>query len=411
MATWMKGRLGKGTAWLVCAAMLVALVGPAPAEAAYGRTEGGYGGAMLGALGGASIGTAIVGAAGIANPLLATGILATSTVGTGLLGARAGSWLGDKADAAFGAEKIWTVVGALTGGMLGIVVGPAGSLVGKIVGGAVGAALGGWIARKLAGKADADFNPRTVGALIGGINGALIGGPLGAAVGTTAGYVGGHLFDKYIFVKPSTSSGNTVPPRPDWRPGGSHPSDTDPAGGYDRQGYDAQGYDRGGFDRQGYDRDGYDKDGFDRAGFDHDGYDRDGIDRGGFDHDGRKVKDRKAYDPELYDQWWSAYAAQGGSYPVFGEGHWDAFPPALAKEMEERHGVLFRRRMAEVVRASADDLDEGLAAVRDQYREAVTALRDLAAKGASSDARRAALERVKTLEDQLEAKIKEGFGN
>lgn len=415
-------RWSRWLAWTVCVCLVAAPLGlPGRAEAAYGRTEGGYAGTLLGALGGASLGSAIVGAAGIANPLLATGVLATTTVGTGLAGAKVGSWLGNEADEKFGAEKIWTVVGAVTGGLLGVAFGPGGSVLGKIVGGAVGAVAGGWIARKLSGKADADFNPRTVGALIGGVNGALIGGPVGAAVGTVGGYVGGNLFDKYIFVK--SGDGETEGDDGDDRSVWERLKDrwrstwSDAGDGYDREGYDYDGFNRDGYDRMGFDADGFDAAGYDRMGFDRDGYDDEGLNREGYDRAGvrREVRDPYAnegatYDAEIYNRWWDAYGRCGGAYPRFDEGHWDAFTPEMRRDMQAQYGHKYRADLKDAIANASDELREELQDVRERYRDAVRDLRDLAAEKGAEAEREAALAKVKELQSRLDALIRQATG-
>ncbi len=199
----MRKRLS-GTGSIVLIGVVVCLICVAPGHASFGRTEGGYGGGMLGLLGGSTLGSAVVSAAGISNPALAGGIVATTAIGTGYLGSRAGSYIGrEYVDERFPKEKVWGLVGAVTGGLVGMALGPGGTILGKMLGGLVGSLVGGWIGRKVASHADEDFNPRTVGALIGGINGAALGGGVGAAVGVTGGYLTGMALDRYIFVRPS----------------------------------------------------------------------------------------------------------------------------------------------------------------------------------------------------------------
>ena len=294
----MRRSLRSSLALVLCFCMAFSSFSVDVVQASYGRTEGGYAGGMLGAVGGAAAGNAIVAAAGIANPLLATGIIATAAVGTGLAGTRAGSWVGNKIDKRFSPEQVWTVVGGVTGALLGVILGPAGSVIGKIAGAAIGAAVGGWLGNTFSDKADEDFNPRTVGALMGAINGAVLGGPIGAVAGITAGYAGGHLLDKYIMVEPSDHDGSwgyTSPSGistdnnddgiPDWYPEW-----------YVAKYYDEDGNYTGGYDENGYDRMGFDEDGYDKQGFDRFGYNEDDVDRQGYDKRGFKVAD--AYESE-----------------------------------------------------------------------------------------------------------------
>lgn len=410
----MKRWSGKAVAVILVAIMSLSPVAVPRAEAAYGRTEGAYAGGMLGAVGGASLGSAIVAGAGIANPLLGGAIMATSAVGAGLAGVRVGSWAGDKVDKRFTPKQIWTVVGALTGGMLGVVLGPAGSIVGKVIGGALGAALGGFIANKMAAKADRDFNPRTVGALMGAINGAVMGGPVGAAAGIAAGYVGGHLLDKYIMVDASDRDGTWGSGRkdsdgvatdedgdgiPDWYPEGYG---DDYVGGYDREGYDRMGFDRDGYDREGFDRFGYDEDGIDRKGYDKRGY------KVGEEYVSEKPEqgDSECYDPDVYNQYWKSYSQLGGDYPDFDQSHWKYFPKKQRDDLEQRYQAGQHRRMGLVMRSDIRK-DSTLGDLRDEYQEAVRQFREACKrKDATAEERRILMRRVTDLEKQLQEVIK-----
>ena len=402
--------------------MCVLLVCAGPAHARYGRTEGGYAGGMLGAVGGAAVGNALIAGAGIANPLLATGVVATTALGAGLGGARAGSWIGDRFDKRFTPKQIWTVVGAVTGGMLGVVLGPAGSVLGKVIGGGVGAAVGGFVARHFASKADRDFNPRTVGALMGAINGAMIGGPVGAAAGVAAGYVGGHLLDKYVLVEPSKrdgkwrdgdsgvgtdTDGDGVPDwYPDWYTD-KYYNDGDYVGGYDREGYDRMGYDRDGYDREGYDRFGYDDEGVDRQGYDKRGFKVREPDEGDDDDDDADTTVGKAdeYDPAIYNQYWRTYNWLGCPYPEFDDKHWDHFHQSRRDELRMRHQAGHRRCMQITIKSNLSD--EELADLRDEYREAVRQFRE-ACKDAKAtlDEKRVLMGRVSQLEKEMSQKIR-----
>lgn len=406
-------RLGALATLVVFLATL--FVTPPKLEAAYGRTEGGYAGGMLGAVGGAALGTAIIGAAGIASPLIAGTLVVASSLGTGFVGARVGSRLGSKVDDEFDPKNVWMVVGGLTGALAGLALGPAGSIVGKVVGAGVGAVLGGVLGRWVANDADQDFNPRTVGGLIGGLNGLMIGGPIGAVAGTTLGYVGGKVLDKHIFWNEDDDDDRD-------RRSDDDEDDDEDAGPYDRysdaylddDGDYIGGYDRGGFDRMGYDEDGYDREGFDR-----DGFDRDGVDRNGFDQDGFQVRESnqardpdkpESFDKDLYNAYWYWYAKHGGRYPDFVDSHWDFFPESASRRQRIQHTAYYHAK----IREALDSGDEDIRDIRKDWTKAVKELQRLVERGASQADREEALEEIHELEKKLRNAVKrqiedEGF--
>ncbi|MBI4871190.1 MAG: hypothetical protein HY814_06445 [Candidatus Riflebacteria bacterium] len=407
------------TGVLVLACMLFAAA--APVSAQYGRTEGGYAGTALGLAGGSALGAAIASAAGIGNPLLGGAIMATSALGGGFLGAKLGSGVGNEIDHAFTANRIWSIVGGVTGGLLGFVMMPGGSVVSKALGAAIGAAVGGWIGDKLAGKANVDFNPRSVGAMIGGINGALLGGPFGAAVGVPLGYIGGDLFDKYVFVDPDTRLADYYDK---WRQGGSNPPTgprTVPAN------LDPNVYDREGFDREGYDWTGYNRHGYDREGYDRLGYNQYGIDRQGFDRRGFRLSVTatpgttgttstgvttgttvpSGYDPSIYRNWWSAWSQLGGRYPELGPEHWNAYPVDSRVAYQERYVQRYSRVVKLDVQAYFPP-GTSLAEKRAAYREAIERVRTMAMDNSTPmEVRQAALQKLSQLERDLAATLGE----
>lgn len=368
----------------------------APASAQYGRTQGGFGGAALGAMGGSAAGTALVAAAGIANPLLSGALLATSTLGGSYLGAKIGSRAGNTLDQRVDKSTIWAMVGGVTGGLAGFAFGPSGTFIGKVLGASVGAALGAWAGHHFAGKADRDYNPRTFGALLGGVNGALIGGPVGAAVGVPLGYIGGDFLDRNVF-------SNRTYDVDRWRYGRRY-DDEDGNWDFDnRHGYYPPGSGRGrsGVDREGFDRLGYNRDGYDREGYDRFGYDKDGLDRRGFDKKGfRKVeRGQDHYDPGVYNDYWQTWGRLGGEYPKFGKDHFQFFPPPVQKVSWDRYA-----QRAPSAIPSAD-----LITLKMEYKKAVDALQRLGAAGTQA-ARQEALERLRELEAQLQQKYREETG-
>ena len=393
-----------------------------PVEAQYGRTEGGYAGTALGVMGGGALGAALAAAAGAGNPLLSGAIMATTALGGGYLGAKLGSGLGNEVDKQFTAKKVWSVVGGVTGGLLGFVLMPGGNMVAKMLGAAVGAAVGGWIADKLADKANADFNPRTVGALIGGINGALIGGPFGAAVGAPLGYIGGDLFDKYVFVDPDTrladyydqyfrnprGSETSVPPM-------QRPTDLDPRV-YDRMGYDREGFDWTGFNRRGLDREGYDRLGYNGNGVDRQGYDRKGFwvsmpstghTTGTTSTAGTTVTTRPGYDPNLYRDYWSAWNRLGGAYPQLGQEHWNGYPQQSQTYFRERYEQRYSRQVKLEVTAQFAP-GTTLAEKRAAYQQAIEQFRTMIAdNNTPQDVREAALAKLAMLQADLARTLQE----
>lgn len=399
-------RLGALATLVVFLATL--FVTPPKVEAAYGRTEGGYAGGMLGAVGGAALASAIIGAAGIASPLVAGTLVVASSLGTGFVGARVGSRVGSEIDSEFDPETVWTVVGGLTGALAGLALGPAGSLVGKFVGAGVGAVVGGLLGRWIADDADEDFNPRTVGGLIGGLNGLMIGGPIGAVAGTTLGYVGGKVLDKHIFW---TEDDDDRSSRDD-----DDDDDDDP---YDRYGeeyadayYDDDGDYIGGYDQGGYDRMGFNEDGFDREGYDRNGFDEDGVDRNGYDEDGFQVRESSEgpnpdnpeyFDKDLYNAYWYWYAKHGGRYPDFVDSHWDHFPDSASRRQRIQHTAYYHGKIREALASG----DEEIRDLRRDWQKAVKRLQRLVERGASRDDREEALEEVHDLEEELRGAVKQ----
>lgn len=392
---------------------LLQLFAPAPVQASYGRTEGGYAGGLVGATGGAALGSALVGAAGIANPLLAGTVVVASSLGTGAAGARLGSYVGDEwIDDKFSAKNVWTVVGGLTGALAGVVLGPAGSVAGKVLGAALGAAVGGIVGRYVSDTADKDFNPRTVGGLIGGINGLMLGGPLGAVAGVTLGYLGGKVLDKHIFWSDDDKDSRRSRSRDD--------EDFDPREAYgedyEDRFYDEDGDYVGGYDRQGYDRMGFDDRGFDREGFDRKGYDRDGVDRNGYDEDGFLSKPERKYarqarasadeyDPEIYNAFWSWYSHHGGTYPDFVDKHWDHFPEDASRQQRIRYVARFHRQIQDAL----DDGEEQISELKKEWKAAAENLRNTVREQSDSsrEAREEALRRLHDLEEQLREAVRE----
>lgn len=381
---------------------------PAPAVAQYGHTQGGYGGAALGAAGGASLGTALVAAAGLANPLLSGAVVATGALGGLLVGGKVGSQVGNSIDRKFSVPDTWAMVGAVSGSLLGFTLGPSGSLVGKVLGAGIGALAGAWAGDHFAGKANKDYNPRTIGALIGGINGALAAGPIGAAVGVPLGYIGGNLMEKYVFSDRSfklpewrgwdgngrSGRGNYAhgyyPPDPNWKHG---------PGGFDAGGRDREGFDRNGYDHSGYDREGYDLAGFDRYGRDRQGHDKNGFRSATSGTPG--TKPLPTYDPEIYDGYWGAWKTVGGDYPALGQDHFKFFPESERLSTTTRYQVAAEASGTQPVSVSGGSSDSDLVAVKQDYMKAIERVQALTKAGASTTEQQAALADVKRLEDQL----------
>ena len=345
---------------------IVILLAPAPASAQFGRTEGGFGGAALGAMGGSAAGSALVAAAGIANPLLGGAMLATTTLAGTYAGAKLGSRAGNTLDQRVDKRVIWDAVGGVTGALAGFAFGPGAGMIGKVIGASVGAALGAWAGNHFAPKANTDLNPRTAGALIGGVNGALLGGPVGAAVGVPLGYIGGDLLDSQVFSNGTFNLGQGS---------ANPPAAQGAATGRDREGFDALGYDARGFDREGYDRFGYDKRGLDRNGYN----------RAGFGS--ATPKPSQTYDPKVYGDFWQAWRQTGGAKPEFEDEHWKLFPKATTA-------------------SGAAAPSSTLVTLKQDYMKAVEDMQKAA--GTGTDAEKAAtLTRVKTCESALNAKAQE----
>jgi len=381
---------------------VIILFAPAPARAQYGHTEGGFGGLALGAMGGSAAGSAIVAAAGIANPLLGGAVVATSALAGSYAGAKLGSKAGNTIDNLFTSQTVWTTVGAVTGGLAGFLLGPGGGMVGKVVGAGIGAALGAWAGHHFSSSANSDFNPRTVGALIGGVNGAAIAGPVGAAVGVPVGYIAGdflnnHVFSNDAFDTSSWSSSNSnyhqyIPPAS---------SNTYSPDGYDREGYDRLGYDRQGYDREGYDRFGYDKNGRDRQGYNRNGF---GTNAPGITPQpitpqpgASPTPITSTYDPGLYNAYWQQWGETGGPYPTFDSSHWADYPPATRQVAQDRYTQ---------AAGAASPTSTDLVQLKQAYMQAVDNVQRLATSGASDADKAAALQQLKTAEAALAAECK-----
>ena len=391
--------------------VIVILLAPGQARAQFGRTQGGIGGAALGAMGSSAAGAALVAAAGFANPLLGGAIVSVSTLAGTLAGAKLGSKAGNTLDANVSKTKAWMAVGAVTGGLAGFIFGPGGGMVGKVLGASVGAALGAWAGNHFAGQANQDYNPRTYGALVGGVNGALIGGPVGAAVGVPLGYIAGNILDKDVF---SNGTYNL----PSWRYGKSYDDSATTAGGSDklfdfqnRHGYypnGSKGSSIGGFDRQGFDNTGYDKHGFDREGYDRFGYDKNGRDRLGFDSTGYAKNApgvQAKYDPTVYNDFWQAWGQTGGPYPKFDKSHWDAFPDASKSAAYDRYTAASSTASSSTASTAAAP-SSTLVSLKQDYMKAVETMQKTAATGSDAD-KAAALDALKAAEAALAAKCKE----
>ncbi|MBI4862055.1 MAG: hypothetical protein HY815_17635 [Candidatus Riflebacteria bacterium] len=404
-------------------ALAVALFLAGPTWAQFGHTQGGYGGAALGAIGGATAGSALIAAAGIANPLLSGTLLAASTLGAGYVGARMGSKVGNTFDSRIDPKTMWTFVGAVSGSLMGFMFGPAGGIVGKVLFTGLGAALGGIAGNYLAGNANKDYNARTIGALIGGVNGALIGGPVGAAVGVPLGYIAGDQLEKHVFSK------DTLGFDRGWRYGGYYGDqdqygligkggklwDFDKRHGYYppdpyQQGqsgpyYDGSGFDRTGYDRLGYDKHGYDREGYDKFGYDKFGYDRDGYNRKGYKRDGSysAVKGQSTtYDPKTYNDYWQAWGQVGGDYPQLTQDHFKYFPDQVKSVAYDRY--------ASNTGLSPASADSDLVALKQEYLKQVETVQGLSGKGVSAAEQDAALKRLQELEAQLKSKVGQEVG-
>ena len=358
-------------------------LGPSALQAQYGRTYGGYGGGYLGALGGSAVGTALVGAAGISNPLLGGAIITTSALGTGLLGARVGSHVGNGVDDRFSEKQVWGTVGAVSGALMGFAFAPGGSLVARFLGAGVGALAGGLMGKYLSNKADDDFNPRTVGALAGGVNGALLGGPVGAAVGVPLGYIGGTFLDKNVFADPQDT----------WRLGQQAHTYSPP------RLFGDNGFDQRGLDREGYDRLGYDKAGYDREGYDRFGYDRDEIDRMGYNMQGLKKREPRQksgtwgqghgrsqdeYDKQVYDGYWGMYRDLGGDYPRFDESHWAKFPDDLAPIAQESYETEAPDVVSITEMSAALPSSQSLSQLKESHDAAIKRLQELSSSASTT---------------------------
>lgn len=391
--------------------LVIALFATAtPAAAQYGRTEGGYAGTALGLMGGSALGAALASAAGAGNPLLSGAIMATTALAGGYAGGRLGSGVGNEIDKRFEARRIWQVVGGVTGGLMGFVFMPGGNVVAKALGAAIGAAVGGWVADKIHDKANKDFNPRTMGALIGGVNGALLAGPFGAAVGIPLGYIGGDAFDKYVFVDPDTrlADWNTGDY---WRPRGSETGSGVTTGGrvYDNSGFDREGFDRSGYSRAGYDREGYDRLGYNPQGIDRQGYDRRGFrvsapasgSTSGMASTSGTAATTGGYDPNLYRDYWAAWSRNGGRYPQLDNSHWQFFPPQSQVKFRERYEQRYERQVRLDVKAYFPP-GTSLAEKRAAYRDAIERFRKMATDNSTpADVRAAALQKLAQLEQDL----------
>lgn len=417
---------------VVATTMLSGLLAPAVARAEYGRTQGGYAGGMLGAMAGGAVGSALVAAAGIASPLVAGTLVVGASLASGFAGARVGSYAGKKwIDDEFKAKTVWTVVGGITGALIGTILGPGGTVAGKLLGAALGGVVGGMLGRWASDTAEEDFNPRTVGGLIGGLNGLLIGGPLGAVAGTTLGYLGGKVLDKHIFWDGDDDEDD----------GGSSSSDRpwfdefDPdryGDDYKDKYYDEDGNYIGGYDKQGFDRMGFDKDGFDREGFDRWGYDEDGIDRQGFDREGFKRRepgvrpsddedepedrddppasddddeDEFCFDPDIYNAWWYWYGRFGGKYPDFVDKHWDYFPKGQSRAQRIRYVAYYHGKIREAMRQGGDDIQR----LKREWEDAVDELKSLVEGGANHDLRERAMRKVTHVEKELRDAVREAI--
>jgi len=401
--------------------LIAGLMGAGPAMAQYGYTQGGYGGAAVGAMAGSAVGSALVAAAGISNPLLSGTLLATSTLGGGYMGARLGSFAGSALDRTVDSNTIWTTVGAVSGGLMGFIFGPSGSLLGKTIGTLIGSGLGSMAGSYLSTSTNRDYNPRTIGALIGGVNGALMAGPLGAAAGVPLGYIGGDLLDKYVFSSGSNDQwgswdggsscfgegswgrSDSWQQGPPWtqgaREGGLYPPEAGQKSGsgyFSGSGYDRQGYDSVGYDREGYDREGYDKFGYNRQGVDRKGYDRKGF------RPSSDAKTTSTYDPDVYDGYWRSWKTIGGDYPVLGKEHFDYFSDDVKSTAYQRY-VSAAPNATDSGAASSTSRD--LVTLKQNYRTAVEELQNLARSGASSAAQEEVRNRVLDLEKQLRQRM------